>query len=769
MKKYQISILSIVVMLFPFTNIAAQSLSAVNDNVRVKEDTPQLIDVLKNDKVSNRQDLEITIIQSPTRGTSVLRGNNIYYTPNENQNGIDELVYIVDTGFSIDTAKVVIRITELNDPPDKVELLDNSVPENILTNTKVGELSTIDPDGNDEFRYKFINTGQNDNKFFSIKNGVVYTDKSFDFEEKKSYQIKVESKDRNNASVTSAIKVEITDVNEPPYFKGVKDQKFSFSEQSGKLLGVLDIVDPDEDQDDARFKIIGGADQRSFKITQLGELSFVREPDYEKPLDQNSDNTYIVNYMVIDSKNKNLSTMGSAQITIKDAEEKPISSLDKRKFIAWTVDHMPYHILMEDAIIDYNNLNSDEYSKSIKQKKKGLETTLWLPELKPDDELIIVQKKANNEEIHEIWYGNGLSYNIIERDQVDWVLSQDIQQVLIERDQYLNSASQTVFYESEDERLLASFSSKFAVWDKQNFIISSDRLFLKSNVLQYGVNFSTGNSIIGLPGSLYGAISIGTVTKNSEIGVRLPAKMNLLSTNSLDKPNYLGGDYMGLYSKASIDNMFSTRAAFHAQLGFSFYPRSDADVIDDISDFKKYGIVDSVNKYVNILDMYALMATTFELPIAIPYVAKVNASPGISYMKIAHRSLKVDDDKKSYYERNFYEYDDETKKYKRYEDGKSSTRNFGVYARFDFLGEIGQKPDFIERVSFFNFVRISRVPFFEYSFQWISSLNTLSTITINVNDNVSFSVTNYSTASSLKGDWLPKKNIWLGFRYTGEF
>ena len=245
--------------------------------------------------------------------------------------------------------------------------------------------------------------------------------------------------------------------------------------------------------------------------------------------------------------------------------------------------------------------------------------------------------------------------------------------------------------------------------------------------------------------------------------------MNLLSTNSLNKPNYLGGDYMGLYSKASIDNMFSTRAAFHAQLGFSFYPRSDADVIDDISDFKKYGIVDSVNKYVNILDMYALMATTFELPIAIPYVAKVNASPGISYMKIAHRSLKVDDDKKSYYERNFYEYDDETKKYKRYEDGKSSTRNFGVYARFDFLGEIGQKPDFIERVSFFNFVRISRVPFFEYSFQWISSLNTLSTLTINVNDNVSFSVTNYNTASSLKGDWLPKKNIWLGFRYTGEF
>jgi len=766
MNKYKILTVSIVLIA---SSIVAQSLSAVNDNVRIKEDTPQLIDVLKNDKVTNRQDLEITIIQNPTRGTSVLRGNNIYYTPNQDQNGIDELVYIVDTGFSIDTAKVVIRITEVNDPPVKIQLLDNTVPENILTNTKIGELSTIDPDGNDEFKYSLVNTGQNDNKLFSLQNGIIYTDKSFDFEKKESYQIKVQSKDRNNASITTTVKIDVIDVNEAPYFKGVKDQKFTFPEQSGKLIGMLDVIDPDEDQDNARFKIVGGADQRSFKITQLGELSFVREPDYEKPLDQNGDNTYIVNYMAIDSKNKSLSTTGSAQITIKDAEEKPIESLDKIKFIAWTVDHMPYHILMEDAIIDYNNLNAKEYSNSLKQKKKGSENALWLPELKPDDELIIVQKKANNEEIHEIWYGNGLTYNIIKRDQVDWVLSQDIQQVLIERDQYLNSASETVFYESEDERLLASFSSKFAVWDKQNFIISNDRLFLKSNVMQYGANFSTGNSIIGLPGSLYGAISIGAVTKNSEIGIRLPAKMNLLSMNSLDKPNYLGGDYIGLYSKASIENMFSTRAAFHAQLGFSFYPRSDAEIIDDISDFKKYGIVDSVNKYINMIDMYALMATTFELPIVIPYVAKVNASPGISYIKIAHRSLKVDDDKKTYYERNFYDYNEETKKYNRYEDGKSSTRNFGVYARFDFLGEIGQKPDFIERVSFFNFVRISRVPFFEYSFQWISSLNTLSSLTININDNVGFSITNYSTAPSLKGDWLPKKNIWLGFRYTGEF
>ena len=34
-----------------------------------------------------------------------------------------------------------------------------------------------------------------------------------------------------------------------------------------------------------------------------------------------------------------------------------IESLDQRKFIAWEVHHMPYHILVEDAIVDFNDLN----------------------------------------------------------------------------------------------------------------------------------------------------------------------------------------------------------------------------------------------------------------------------------------------------------------------------------------------------------------------------------------------------------------------------
>ena len=200
-----------------------------------------------------------------------------------------------------------------------------------------------------------------------------------------------------------------------------------------------------------------------------------------------------------------------------------INSLDKRKYIAWTVDHMPYHILVEDAIIDYNSLNTLDNPK--RKGKNSSKKTQILNEMLADDLLIIVQqKKSTKNEIHEIWYGNGLNFNIIKREIVDWVLSQDIQQALIEKDQYLNSPSNIVFFESENERLLASYSSRFSLWKQHNFLLSTEELYLRSNLLQYSANFAFGNTLVGLPGTLFASTSMGIGTRNSEIGIRFPAK-----------------------------------------------------------------------------------------------------------------------------------------------------------------------------------------------------------------------------------------------------
>ena len=123
---------------------------------------------------------------------------------------------------------------------------------------------------------------------------------------------------------------------------------------------------------------------------------------------------------------------------------------------------------------------------------------------------------------------------------------------------------------------------------------------------------------------------MGVGTRNSEIGIRFPAKINLLSFGDL-KDNKLLREYLGLYSKVTIDNMFSTGASFHAQMGFSFFPRSST-IASDTTFFSRNNIAPE-DEYVNIIDMYALFATTFEAPVKIPGISRVTFTPGLHYMK----------------------------------------------------------------------------------------------------------------------------------------
>ena len=50
-------------------------------------------------------------------------------------------------------------------------------------------------------------------------------------------------------------------------------------------------------------------------------------------------------------------------------------------------------------------------------------------------------------------------------------------------------------------------------------------------------------------------------------------------------------------------------------------------------------------------------------------------------------------------------------------DGKSYTRMNSFYIRFDLVGNIGQKPKFIERLSFLDVLQVFKVPFYEFSLQ----------------------------------------------------
>ena len=734
---------------------AQDSIALKNDNAQVTEDGSISISVLKNDDIKDKSNLILEIVEAPKFGTAEINGRSIVYTPNANANGIDVFIYKADIGTASGTAQVRVNVNAVNDAPEAIVLEKNTILENIPDGTVVGALTTTDPDEGDRFSYELARDGSRDN--FKINGSNLITKQSFNFEETATYTVTIQTTDSGKESFVGTIAVKVENENEPPILKGNKNLKLFHAENAGKIVASLEASDPDADQTGIKYKLSASPDKGVFKITRSGDLSFLREPDFENPIDENKDNVYEVAFKAVDSKDSKLFVEGTASITLTDELETEVKTLDKRKFIAWTVDHQPYHILMEDAILDYidlKNLNVESNGDGVDEGSSDI-----IRELQPTDQIILVQKKDNSDEIHEIWYGNGLDYTIIDREKVDWVFSQDIQTVLMARDQYLTNDSETVFHESESERLIAGYGSQFSVWHSSNFKLSLSSFSMRSNLLQYAANMRVGNELIGLPGLLGGSSELGVATQRSEFGFRMPFAFDVGTVGYNNKNSVLSDEYGGLYARGNIENLFSTKADFHGLIGFTFYPSSSGKKLLSPADLES----DSTTN-LNILDSYALMATTVQVPIKASFIGRLSAAPGFHYMKVAHRLKAITG--QELYERAYFDDNEGTELN---DDKNSFTRLNSFYIRFDLLGQIGQKPNFIEKLSFLDFIQISKVPFYEFSFQYITGLNMIYTLNLNLSDDFGVSITGLKKNADLKGHWMPDSKFWVGLKYRANF
>ena len=197
----------------------------------------------------------------------------------------------------------------------------------------------------------------------------------------------------------------------------------------------------------------------------------------------------------------------------------------------------------------------------------------------------------------------------------------------------------------------------------------------------------------------------------------------------------------------------------------------------DISTWKE---IYMKTKNINILDSYALVASTVQVPIKFSFIGRLSASPGFHYVKIAHR-LKdtrdiATDNGQELYERTFFNQEkietDSTVYFsgeKSLNDGKSFTRLGSFYIRFDMVGNIGQKPKFLERISYLDFLQVSKVPFYELSLQYISGMNMLLNCNINLSDEIGVSFTRLSKNNTLSGNWMPESKFWFGLNYRANF
>ena len=211
-----------------------------------------------------------------------------------------------------------------------VEGINDNSPE-FLTNSdsitvEEGASGTIytatatDLDG-DSLRYGLSGTDAN---LFAVNanNGVVSFANPPDFENPldqggdNTYELEVEASDGTNSS-SLALVVTVADINDNPPGFALTNDSVAVAENSGGTIYTATATDLDAT--DSLTYSLAGTDYSYFAVdSSSGALSFKSSPDFEKPLDDNSDNTYELEIGASDGANAATLTLTVAVNNLND-------------------------------------------------------------------------------------------------------------------------------------------------------------------------------------------------------------------------------------------------------------------------------------------------------------------------------------------------------------------------------------------------------------------------------------------------------------------
>ncbi|WP_169513415.1 FG-GAP-like repeat-containing protein [Flexithrix dorotheae] len=156
-----------------------------------------------------------------------------------------------------------------NSSPTDILLSNNNIKENVLPGSNIGDLTGIDTDSADvlSFGLALNGEGSEDNGSFIIENGQLKNAVIFDFEEKKSYQIRIQVSDGNGGSFEKVFSINIEDVEETignnlPTDILISNIIINENEGKGAFLGKLSVEDLDS-LDSHQFSVLAdfGGDQ----------------------------------------------------------------------------------------------------------------------------------------------------------------------------------------------------------------------------------------------------------------------------------------------------------------------------------------------------------------------------------------------------------------------------------------------------------------------------------------------------------------------------
>jgi gliding motility-associated-like protein len=252
--------------------------------------------------------------------------NNFFILGNELRTAItfnyeNKSLYVIylkttDQSGAAYSKQFIITIKDTNDAPTLLSLNNNTVFENRPIGTFVGKLSTTDPDQASNFAYTLTSgEGSTNNALFYIAQDSLYSNQIFNYENKRTYSVRVRSNDQINSFIESAYTISILDASDAPTELKISNVKLQENDSIQKSIGAFTTADEDAneghsytfvagtgDQDNGSFIIDGKTLFSNFIADFETKTSYSVRVRVEDKDGETFENTFVIN--VIDTKEK---------------------------------------------------------------------------------------------------------------------------------------------------------------------------------------------------------------------------------------------------------------------------------------------------------------------------------------------------------------------------------------------------------------------------------------------------------------------------------
>ncbi|SOC46504.1 heme-binding protein A (HasA), partial [Rhizobium subbaraonis] len=202
-----------------------------------------------------------------------------------------------------------IGVQNVNEAPSGLALSKSTVAEAAKVGTTIGLLSATDPEGG-KITYSL---SSNPGGIFKIVDNKLQLAKAVDYETAKSHAITVVAKDSAGSSISQALTIKVTDVDEAPTAASLSKSSVAENIKAGATVGTLSAKDPEGGE---VFYSLSSNPGGIFKLSG-NSLQLAKSVDYEKA------KSHSVTVLVTDIGGK--TTSKTFTIGVQDVNEAPTS------------------------------------------------------------------------------------------------------------------------------------------------------------------------------------------------------------------------------------------------------------------------------------------------------------------------------------------------------------------------------------------------------------------------------------------------------------